>query len=125
MPNKKINYSEFQSLYELCTQGKDLREFCRESGVNYDKFVSWQRHQSWNQSTGKTEELPVARMSAVTLTGIPESGSTNPVMKAPSTDSAPIRFIQINLNEGVMVKKYNTSIEEVITLLAKLSSVLC
>ena len=31
-------------------------QFCAEYGVNYDKFMNWQRHQLWNEKLGKTIE---------------------------------------------------------------------
>ena len=32
-----------------CSETKDLKEFCSEYGVNYDKFMNWQRHQLWDE----------------------------------------------------------------------------
>ena len=42
-------YREVYELYQLCTNGKDLKEFCIEAGVNYNKFTEWQRKQLWNE----------------------------------------------------------------------------
>jgi hypothetical protein len=39
MPKEKVNYQEVYDLYQLCSETKDLREFCSEYGVNYDKFI--------------------------------------------------------------------------------------
>ena len=33
-----VNYQEVYDLYQLCSETKDLKEFCSEYGVNYDKF---------------------------------------------------------------------------------------
>ena len=44
MLNYKTNFKKVQTLYELCTNGMDLEEFCQESGANYTKFVVWQRN---------------------------------------------------------------------------------
>ncbi len=38
MSEKRINYEEVQRLYELCTQGTDFREFCKDCGVKYDRL---------------------------------------------------------------------------------------
>ena len=35
-------YREVYELYQLCSNGKDLKEFCIEAGVNYNKFTEWQ-----------------------------------------------------------------------------------
>ena len=37
---KKINYEEVRRLYELCTQGTDLREFCKDCGIKYDRLYN-------------------------------------------------------------------------------------
>ena len=54
MFKEKVNYQEVYDLYQLCSETKDLHEFCSEYGVNYDKFMNWQRHQLWYAKLGKT-----------------------------------------------------------------------
>ena len=44
MAKEKVNYQEVYDLYQLRSETKDLREFCADYGVNYDKFMNWQRH---------------------------------------------------------------------------------
>ena len=39
MAKEKVNYQEVYDLYQLCSETKDLREFCADYGVNYDKFM--------------------------------------------------------------------------------------
>ncbi|MCS3023589.1 hypothetical protein NXW75_05635 [Bacteroides xylanisolvens] len=39
MAKEKVNYQEVYDLYRLCSETKDLREFCADYGVNYDKFM--------------------------------------------------------------------------------------
>ena len=41
MAKEKVNYQEVYDLYQLCSETKDLREFCTDYGVNYDKFMNW------------------------------------------------------------------------------------
>ena len=41
---KKVNYQEVYDLYQLCSETKDLKEFCSKYGVNYDKFMN----SNWN-----------------------------------------------------------------------------
>ena len=36
MPKEKVNCQEVYELYQLCSETKDLKEFCSEYGVNYD-----------------------------------------------------------------------------------------
>ena len=43
MAKEKVNYQEVYDLYQLCSETKDLREFCADYGVNYDKFMNWQK----------------------------------------------------------------------------------
>ena len=53
MAKEKVNYQEVYDLYQLCSETRDLREFCADYGVNYDKFMNWQRHQLWSEKLGK------------------------------------------------------------------------
>ena len=39
MPKEKVNYQEVYDLYQLCSETKDLKEFCSEYGVNYDSHL--------------------------------------------------------------------------------------
>ena len=68
-------YREVYELYQLCSNGKDLKEFCIDAGVNYNKFTEWQRKQLWNEKLGCMEEKPSPTMSPVTLTDVPTSTS--------------------------------------------------
>lgn len=40
MPKEKVNYQEVYDLYQLCSETMDLKGFCSEYGVNYDKFMN-------------------------------------------------------------------------------------
>ena len=46
MPKEKVNYQDVNDLYQLCSETKNLKEFCSEYGVNYDKFMNsnWSLH---------------------------------------------------------------------------------
>ncbi len=50
MSKEKANYQEMCDLYQLCSEMKDLREFYSEYGMNYEKFMNWQRHQLWTRN---------------------------------------------------------------------------
>lgn len=65
-------YREVYELYQLCSTDKNLKEFCIDAGVNYNKFIDWQRKQQWNEKLGRIEEVRPPVMSAVTLTDVPE-----------------------------------------------------
>ena len=49
-------YREVSELYQLCSTGKDLKEFCIEVGVNYNKFTEWKRKQLWNEKLGRMKK---------------------------------------------------------------------
>ena len=68
-------YREVYELYQLCSNGKDLKEFCIEAGVNYNKFIEWQRKQLWNEKLGHMEEIQSSVMSLITLTDLPSETS--------------------------------------------------
>ena len=55
MPKEKVNYQEVYDLYQLCCETKDLKEFCSEYGVNYDKFMNL----NWNLHLKSRSKLPI------------------------------------------------------------------
>ena len=72
MAKEKVNYQEVYDLYQLCSETKDLREFCADYGVNYDKFMNWQRHHLWSEKLGKTvpaEQPKVAKVKVQLSSG--------------------------------------------------------
>ncbi|MEF8803860.1 MAG: hypothetical protein V5A63_06700, partial [Bacteroides sp.] len=71
MAKEKVNYQEVYDLYQLCCETKDLREFCADYGVNYDKFMNWQRHQLWSEKLGKTVRVEQPKVAKVQITGNP------------------------------------------------------
>lgn len=123
MPLTKTNYQDVQSLYELCTNGQDLKEFCHDSGVNYNKFVAWQRKQLWNERLGTTAEPNPPVMSAISITDAPDADVS--LSEAVKPACCPIRFFQVEMGDGFFIQKYDTSVEEVFNLLTKLSSLSC
>ena len=38
-------------------------------GVNYDKFMNWQRHQLWSEKLGKTVQVEQPNVAKVQITG--------------------------------------------------------
>ena len=63
-------------LYQLCRETKDLREFCADYGVHYDKFMKWQRHQLWSEKLGKTVHVESPKAAKVRITGKPCNSPT-------------------------------------------------
>ena len=81
MQESSISFSEVQSLYELCTFSTDLKKFCRDLGVNYDKYVKWRQRFRIDETTGRTIEVAPPGsdvMSEVTITGIPVDECNDP-----------------------------------------------
>ena len=76
MAKEKVNYQEVYDLYQLCSETKDLREFCADYGVNYDKFMNWQRHQLWSEKLGKTVQSEQPKVAKVQITGKPCNSPT-------------------------------------------------
>lgn len=62
MAKEKVNYQEVYDLYQLCSETKELREFCADHGVNYDKFMNWQRHQLWSEKLTRQSKLSNPRL---------------------------------------------------------------
>ena len=111
-------YQEVYELYQLCSTGKDLKEFCIEAGVNYNKFTEWQRKQLWNEKLGRMEEKQSPVMSPVTLTDIPPQTSVDPE-KFQSVVSV-IRYANLQLQDGTSVVVRNTTYEKMIQVFQKL-----
>ena len=65
MATSKVKFSEVQALYELCTSGTDIKDFCVQQGVNYQKFQTWRRKELWNKKIGKTEEVVPSTLNDV------------------------------------------------------------
>ena len=125
---KKVNFADVQAMFELCTQPTDLKEFCRDCGVNYDKFVSWQRRQLWNDKLGKSVEKQDPLMRPVELTDIPDA-SVEPAavnMTASSAVQGPaIRFVLLKLRDGLQIKKYDVTPQELVQFLISINGILC
>ena len=105
-------YREVYELYQLCSNGKDLKEFCIDAGVNYNKFTEWQRKQLWNEKLGRMEEKQSPVMSPVTLTDIPAPSSEEMENLPPVVPV--IRYANLQLENGTSVMLRNTTYEKMI-----------
>ena len=111
-------YREVYELYQLCSNGKDLKEFCIDAGVNYNKFTEWQRKQLWDEKLGRMEEKQSPIMSSVTLTDVPTS--TSEEMKNPQQTTSAIRYANVQLRDGTNVVLRNTTYEKMLHVFQKL-----
>src|SRR5574344_210705 len=125
MSENRINYEEVQRLYELCTQGTDLREFCKDCGVKYDRFLSWQRHQLWNEKLGRTESPSLPRMSSIKITDAPQVSQSPQKEVQPLQSEMKIPSIQITFQKGVQVSLSDITVDGIHTILTKLTGILC
>ena len=71
MAKEIVNYQEVYDLYQLCSETQDLCELCADYGVNYDKFINWQRYQLWSEKLGKTVHVEQSKVAKVQITGKP------------------------------------------------------
>ena len=116
-------YREVYELYQLCSNGKDLKEFCIDAGVNYNKFTEWQRKQLWNEKLGRMEEKQPPVMSPVTLTDIPSETVSEKEKLQPSMSI--IRYANLQLQDGTSVVIRNTTYEKMLHVFQKLIGWLC
>lgn len=120
MPKEKVNYQEVYDLYQLCSETKDLKEFCSEYGVNYDKFMNWQRHQLWNEKLGKTVEVKQPDTAPVKIVGQPSNSPTVKMQPVKPKDPEPIKWVKIQLTSGASIFLRNTNVLDLSLMLNKL-----
>ena len=119
MAKEKVNYQEVYDLYQLCSETRDLREFCADYGVNYDKFMNWQRHQLWSEKLGKTVQVEQPKVAKVRITGKPCNSPTVKLeVKQPEGES-PIKWVKPQLTSGATLFLRNTTVLDLSLLLNK------
>ena len=120
MAKEKVNYQEVYDLYQLCSETKDLREFCADYGVSYDKFMNWQRHQLWSAKLGKTVQVEPPKVAKVQISGKPcNSPIVKLEVKQPEGES-PIKWVKLQLASGATLFLRNTSVLDLSLLLNKM-----
>ena len=120
MAKEKVNYQEVYDLYQLCSETKDLRESCTDYGVNYDKFMNWQRHQLWNEKLGKTVHVEQLKVAKVQITDKPcNSPVVKMEVKQPEGESL-IKWVKLQLALGATLFLRNTTVLELSLLLNKM-----
>ena len=120
MPKEKVNYQEVYDLYQLCSETKDLKEFYSEYGVNYDKFMNWQRHQLWDEKFGKTVEVKQPDTAPVQIVGTPGNQPTVMIQPVKPAAPEPIKWVKIQLTSGANIFLRNTNVLDLNMMLNKL-----
>ena len=120
MPKEKVNYQEVYDPYQLCSETKDLKEFCSEYGVNYDKFMNWQRHQLWDEKLGKTIEVKQPDTAPVQIVGTPVNQPTVKIQPVKPAVPEPIKWVKIQLTSGANIFLRNTNVLDLSVMLNKL-----
>ena len=110
MSKEKANYREVYNLYQLCSETKNLKEFCSEYGVSYEKFKNWQHHQLWNEELGKTVEVKQPDAARVNIVGVLTVSPTIKMEQKKEEKPQPIRRIKVQLISGVSIFLRNITV---------------
>ena len=103
-------------LYQLCSETKDLKEFCSEYGVSYEKFMNWRRHQLWNGKLGKTVEVKQLDAAPVNIVGIRTVKMEQKKQEKPD----PVRWIKVQQVSDASIFLRNTNVLDLSLMLNKL-----
>lgn len=116
MSVRNPNYQQVHDLYELCSDGRSLQEFCRMSGVSYQKYMEWLRGQDLSKPSRKqkTDSEPV--MGTVSIPDAPLSQTNVQAI------DRPIRDLNVRLANGTFLKMHHVSLDECVSVLQKLLS---
>ena len=116
MSVKNPNYQQVHDLYELCSDGRSLQEFCRMSGVSYQKYLEWERNQvvPGSSMNSKSGSEPV-----VGIVTIPDAPSDQ---LSPKKNDRPIRDLNIRLANGTYISMHHLGLEDSISMLRKILS---
>ena len=117
----KTDYASAYALYQLYSDGRGLKEYCREERLNYITFSKWLRIQNLKvTSAPSTPSNP--KLAPMEITGSPLEEKKNDEPINHSSDALYISSICITFSEGMRIQKYNTCIEWVQELFKKLRS---
>ena len=114
MSVRNPNYQQVHDLYELCSDGKSLQEFCRMSGVSYQKYLEWERNQALVESQKKLKPVSEPPVGIVT---IPDAPSTEQPSKS---QDRPIRDLNVRLANGTYISMHHVGLEDSISMLRKI-----
>ena len=116
MSVRNPNYQQVHDLYELCSDGRSLQEFCRMSGVSYQKYLEWERNLVLSDSPKKSQTVSEPAVSVVTIPDAPS------VLSAPNPNDRPIRDLNVRLANGTYISMHHVGLEESISMLRKILS---
>ena len=116
MSVRNPNFQQVHDLYVLCSDGRSLQEFCRMSGVSYQKYLEWERNQELSDSAKKSKPAPEPTVAVVTIPDAPSGQS------APKSNDRPIRDLNIRLANGTYISMHHVGLEESISMLRKILS---
>ena len=120
MAKEKVNYQEVYDLYQLCSETKDLREFCTDYGVNYEKFINWQRHQLWDEKLGKIVQKEQPKFAKIQITGKPCNSPTVKLEVNQPEGEPPIKWVKLQLSSGATLFLRKTTVLDLSLLLNKM-----
>lgn len=89
---------------------KDLREFCLDYGINYDKFMNWQCHLLWNDKFGKTVQVEEPKVTEVQITGKTCNSPTVEMEVKQLEGESPIRWVKLELTSDATLFLSNTTV---------------
>ena len=110
MAKEKVNYQEVYDLYQLCSESKGPWEFCADYGVNYNKFMNWQRHQLWNEKLGKAVQAEQPKVAKVQITSKPCNSPTIKMEVKQPEGEPPIKWVKLQLSSGAALFLRNTMV---------------
>jgi hypothetical protein len=116
MAKEKVNYQEVYDLYSYAAR-QGSSEFCADYGVNYDKFMNWQRHQLWSEKLGKTVQVEQPKVAKVRITGKPCNSPTVKMEVKQPEGEPPIRWVKLQLTSGATLFLRNTTVLDLSLLL--------
>lgn len=114
MSVRNPNYQQVHDLYELCSDGRSLQEFCRMSGVSYQKYLEWERGQVVSESSNQSKS---GSEPTVGIVRIPDAPSDQPLSKK---NDRPIRDLNIRLANGTYISMHHMGLEDSISMLRKI-----
>lgn len=116
MSVRNPNYQQVHDLYELCSDGRSLQEFCRMSGVSYQKYLEWERSQALFESQKKSQSSSEPTVGIVTIPDAPVDPQSS------KKNDRPIRDLNIRLSNGTYISMHHVGLEDSISMLRKILS---
>jgi len=120
MAKEKVNYREAYDLYQYAARPRIFGSSVRIYGVNYDKFMNWQRHQLWSEKLGKTVQVEQPKVAKVQISGKPYNSPTVKLEVKQPEGEPPIKWVKLQLTSGATLFLRNTTVLDLSLLLNKM-----